>query len=368
MLGLYIHIPFCVSKCIYCDFVSFGGRQELLPPYLSALKNEAERYKGKRISSVFIGGGTPSLMSENQITGLCDFLHKNFRIDADAEFSMEANPQSLTVDKLKAAKNGGVNRISLGAQSLSDKVLCSLGRCHDRLMLEKAIENVKKTGFDNFNLDLIFALPEQTAAMWEQTLKDALSFQPKHISCYSLIVDENTPLGKMYAEGKVTLISEEEEREMYYLTNRILHQNGIEQYEISNYASPGFECKHNVNYWECGEYIGLGCAAHSYFNGARFSNTVEMEKYISQKDIVEQSQTIDKNEQMDEKIIFGIRMNRGISLKEFNDLFKVDFEQRYNLQIQKNLKRGFILIENGFLRLTDKGRDFCDTVALDFIQ
>ncbi len=368
MLGLYIHIPFCVSKCIYCDFVSFGGRQELLPPYLSALKNETKKYAGEKISTVFIGGGTPSLLSSEQIEDLCTFLHKNFNIASQAEFTMEANPQSLTSDKLKAAKNGGINRISIGAQSLSDKVLCALGRCHDRLALERAVEAIKKTGFDNFNLDLIFALPEQTTKMWEQTLKDAISFEPKHISCYSLIVDENTPLGKMFAEGKVVLPTDEAEREMYYLTNEILRQNGIEQYEISNYAISGFECKHNINYWECGEYIGLGCAAHSYFNGARFNNTTDLEKYISQKDIIEQSQTIDKNEQMNEKIIFGLRMNKGIDIKYFNTSFNVDFENLYATQIQRNMRLGLVAEENGFLHLTDKGRDFCDTVALDFIQ
>ena len=249
MYGLYIHIPFCYKKCSYCDFVSYGGRSEFLPPYLSALKNEAQQYKGEEIETVFIGGGTPSLMSEKQIEDLCGFLHKNFKIK-NAEFTMEANPQSLNFEKIMAAKNGGVNRFSVGAQSLSDNVLNELGRSHTLKQFEDAIKNIKKADIDNFNLDLIFALPGQTFEMWQKTLKKALDYGSTHISCYSLILDPETPLGAMYERNEISVPDEETERLMYKFISEIFSKNGIEQYEISNYAKKGFECQHNINYWK----------------------------------------------------------------------------------------------------------------------
>ena len=368
MRGLYIHIPFCNKKCSYCDFVSFGGRENFLPPYLHALKNEAEKFKGEEISTVFIGGGTPSLMSCEQIEDLCAFLHQNFKIKSDAEFSMEANPQSLTFDKLISAKSGGVNRISVGAQSLSDNVLNELGRSHTLKQFEDAINNIKKAGFNNYNLDLIFALPDQTLEMWHETLNKAVNYGSTHISCYSLILDPSTPLGAAYERNEVSVPDEDTERQMYKMINEVFSKNGIYQYEISNYAKKGYECKHNINYWKCNEYIGLGCAAHSYYNGARYNNTTDLEKYISQKNIVENKEQLSLTDMEEEFLMLGLRMNSGINLNEYNNKFNSNFLKKYSTAI-KELKELYLIdLQNDQLSLTEKGLDLCDSVVLKFIE
>ncbi len=368
MYGLYIHIPFCYKKCSYCDFVSFGGRQEFLPPYLHALKEEAIKFKGVDIDTVFIGGGTPSLMETNQIEDLCAFLHQNFNIKSDAEFTMEANPQSLTFDKIFAAKNGGVNRFSVGAQSLTDSVLNELGRSHTLKQFEDAIENIKKADIKNFNLDLIFALPNQTLKMWQETLNKAINYGSMHISCYSLILDEQTPLGALYKAGKITVPDEEIERLMYKAIKETLEKNGIYQYEVSNYAKKGCECKHNIKYWQAEEYIGLGCAAHSYYNGARYNNTINLEDYINQKDIVQNKEILIKKDMQEEFIFLGLRMNRGIDLEKYKKRFNSDFLLENSKPIQKLKKINLIDFNERYLYLTEKGMDLLDSVVLELIK
>lgn len=368
MYGLYIHIPFCYKKCSYCDFVSFGGRSEFLPSYLHALKNEALNFKGENIKTVFIGGGTPSLMSTEQIEDICSFIHNNFNVSADAEFTMEANPQSLTLEKLKACKNGGVNRISLGAQSLSDDVLTTIGRSHTLNELEYAIENIKNSGFNNFNLDLIFALPGQNLEMWRKTILKAVDYDPTHISCYSLILDPQTPMGAAFARGELSVPDEETERQMYKAINEILSSNDIYQYEISNYAKKGFECKHNINYWQANEYIGLGCAAHSYYKGTRYRNTTNLKTYISGRDIIRDKENLTLTDMQEEFLMLGLRMNRGISISEYNNKFSCDFKNKFNKTITKLNKAQLIDIKEGRLFLTEKGLDLCDSVVLEFVK
>ncbi len=366
MRGLYIHIPFCYKKCSYCDFVSFGGRSEFLPPYLSALKNEALSFKGEKIDTIFIGGGTPNMMNVQQLEDLCIFLHKNFNIKNNAEFTMEANPQSLTLDKIKVAKDGGVNRFSVGAQSLSDEVLNDLGRSHTLKQFEDAIENIKKADIKNFNLDLIFALPNQTPEMWQNTLKKALDYDSTHISCYSLIVDPETPLGASYERKEITLPDEETERLMYKAISKAFLQKGIYQYEISNYAKKGYECQHNINYWKCNEYIGLGCAAHSYYKGTRYNNTCDLHEYISQKDIVRNKETLSLKDMQKEFIMLGLRMNRGINLFEYKKRFNLDFISQYKNVIEKIKKLNLADYNEQYLFLTEKGLDLCDSVVVEF--
>ena len=367
MTGLYIHIPFCEKKCSYCDFVSFGGRQTCLPSYLDALKNEALRYRGKSIDTVFIGGGTPSLMTQRQTADLMTFLRQNFSIASDAEITIECNPASLTYSKLLEYRAVGINRISVGAQSLSDEVLSDIGRCHTVAQLEEAVNSVKRAGFENFNLDLIFALPGQTLEDWKKTLLQALSYNPAHISCYSLTIEPDTPLGRDVLSGRLRLPEEETERAMYSAVGEILAQCGIFQYEISNYAKPGRECRHNLNYWLCGEYIGLGCAAHSYYEGNRYRNTQNLEKYIMQKDIMRDIHPLTEEDRMNERIMLGLRLNRGMDIVAFNKDFGVDFFKKYGKAIKKNQELDLIAANERFIRLTERGRDFADTVTLDFI-
>lgn len=367
MTGLYIHIPFCLKKCSYCDFVSFGGRQESLPSYLCALKNEAEQYKGQKIDTVYFGGGTPSILSSEQTCELLEFLQHNFKIARNAEISFECNPATVTKEKLKALKSAGINRISIGAQSLSDAVLDSLGRAHTLEQFEQAVELTREAGIQNFNFDLIFALPSQTLSAWQKTVKKALEYKPKHISCYSLTLSDKTPMGKLAKIGKLNLPDEEQERAMYHYLIKALEQEGIRQYEVSNFARSGFECRHNINYWQCGEYIGLGCAAHSYFQGARWHNAEDLDKYILQQDIVCEREELSQDDKKLERIMLGFRMNDGIDIKKYNADFNIDFMLEYALPIKK-CSEFLNIYDNKKIALNEKGFDLLDAIALEFIK
>lgn len=366
MTGLYVHVPFCAKKCSYCDFVSFGGRQDSLPSYLCALKNEAQKYAGQKIDTVYFGGGTPSVLSSEQAVDLIEFLKGNFKIDKDAEFTFECNPASVTEEKLRTLKSAGVNRISIGAQSLSDEVLGELGRAHTLKQFEQAVELTREVGIENFNFDLIFALPDQTLLAWQKTVKKALGYKPTHISCYSLTLSENTLMGKLAQQGKLNLPNEEEERKMYHYLIKTLEQEGIKQYEVSNFARPGYECKHNINYWQCGEYIGLGCAAHSYFSGARWHNTEDLDKYMLAKDIVCGREVLTREDKKIERIMLGFRMNDGIDIKRYNADFESDFFNEYALAIDKC--KNFLVVKDDKIALNKKGFDILDTITLEFIN
>ncbi len=306
------------------------------------------------------------MMNAQQIEDLCSFLHKNFSIKNSAEFTMEANPQSLTFDKIKAAKDGGVNRFSVGAQSLSDEVLNDLGRSHTLKQFEDAIENIKKADIKNFNLDLIFALPGQTLEMWQNTLKKALIYDSTHISCYSLIVDPETPLGASYERKEIALPDEETERLMYKAISEPFSQKGIYQYEISNYAKKGYECQHNINYWKCNEYIGLGCAAHSYYNGTRYNNTCDLHEYINQKNIIRNKEKLSLKDMQEEFIMLGLRMNRGIDLLEYKKRFNLNFISENKNTIQKLKKLNLVDYNEQYFFLTEKGLDLCDSIVIEF--
>ena len=366
MSGLYVHIPFCAKKCAYCDFVSYGGRERFLPLYLSRLKEEAASFAGAAFDTVFIGGGTPSLLSAEEITDLMAFLRRTFMFRQDAEITIEANPASVTKAKVEAWKTAGINRVSMGAQALSDEVLSSIGRCHTLAQLEEAISLVKAEGFDSFNLDLICALPGQTLSAWQKTLDDVCRYAPDHISCYSLILEGSTPMAKAYAAGKIVLPSEEEERAMVHLAEKTLAERGYTQYEISNFARPGKECRHNINYWECGEYLGLGCAAHSYWQGERYHNVNGLDAYLAGA-LREDAEMPDASAQREERLMLGLRMNRGMDVLRFNRDFGCDFAAEYAKPLRRNLDRGLIGFDGAHLFLTPRGRDFCDTVVLDFM-
>lgn len=366
MTGLYVHIPFCAKKCSYCDFVSFGGRQDSLPSYLCALKKEAQKYAGEKIDTVYIGGGTPSVMSSEQIADLFEFLKHNFCIKKNAEITFECNPASVTKEKMQTLARAGVTRISIGAQSLSDDVLDKLGRAHTLSEFSRAVELTREANIQNFNFDLIFAFPGQTLSAWQQTVKKALEYKPNHISCYSLTLSENTPMGKLAQAGKLNLPSEDEERKMYHYLIKTLKQEGIMQYEVSNFARAGNECKHNINYWQCGEYIGLGCAAHSHFKGARWHNIEDLDKYILEQDIVCEREELSQDDKKLERIMLGFRMNDGIDVKKYNADFNTDFFSEYVLAIKKC--KDFLIVKDDKIALNEKGIDILDTITLEFIN
>ena len=284
-IGIYIHIPFCKSKCYYCDFNSYAGRDYLAGSYFDALYKEilirSRSLENRRVSSIFIGGGTPSLTEPQYITGLIEICGKCFHVDNDAEISMESNPGTLSYDRLKAYRDAGVNRLSIGLQTWQDQLLESIGRIHSRKQFVDNVEDAVKCGFENINADLIFGLPGQTLEDWTETLEAVTGLGAiKHLSCYSLKIEEGTVFGDRLDAGLLEPIDEELDRRMYHLAVDVLADKGYRWYEISNFAVPGYECRHNLLYWKAREYVGFGAGAHSHLDAVRFSNVAGIEEYI----------------------------------------------------------------------------------------
>ncbi len=276
--GLYVHIPFCVKKCKYCDFVSFENGDK--DAYINALIKERDIYSGEELDTDFIGGGTPTTLETSQIERLFGYIGKSFRISKDAEWSVESNPSTFDGEKLRVMRDYGANRLSVGVQSFSDNELLALGRIHTD---QKAEDSIMLAGeyFDNINIDIISAVPNQTKLSFILTLEKAIALHPKHISCYSLILEEGTPLFAEYERDELMLPDEDTEREIYETACKLLENAGFNQYEISNFAKDGFECRHNLKYWHLGDYIGAGVSAHSLIGRTRRENTADLKRYIS---------------------------------------------------------------------------------------
>jgi len=364
MPGLYIHIPFCVKKCGYCDFVSVCADDDVKHKYISALLRESEEFSGEEIDSVFIGGGTPSVLSVSNISKILDGIRKNFKISPDAEFTTEVNPDSVTDEKIRAFISGGVNRISMGVQSFSDTELSALGRVHSADTAKRAIEIIGKHT-PNFNLDIMTAIPNQTKESLFNTLKTAVSYSPTHISAYSLIIEENTPFYEKYGDG-TGLVGEDEDREMYRMTGELLGKSGYGRYEISNYAKSGYECRHNLKYWNCDEYIGIGAAAHSYVNNIRYSNASDIKKYIS-ADFEREKAILSESDKISEFMIMGLRKTVGISVLEFKRRFGKDIDNVFGKTIKKYTDAGFMEIKDGHLCFTEKGIDVSNSILCEFV-
>ena len=281
MLGLYVHIPFCAKKCFYCDFNSYEiTRKDEKSIYIKNLIKEMEFYKeeivGKDIDTIFIGGGTPSILNENEIKFLFNDIKNNFNIKKNAEITMECNPGTLTLEKLRVMKECGVNRLSIGLQAVQNHHLNYIGRIHTYEEFEKNYNQAKEVGFENINIDLMYALPNQSREDWMESLEKVVKLNPTHISAYSLILEEDTELFNMYERKEFKLLDEDTDIEMYEYTINYLKSNGYNQYEISNYAKEGYECKHNILYWKCKNYVGLGASASGFLNGARYSNLCDL--------------------------------------------------------------------------------------------
>lgn len=390
-LELYIHIPFCVKKCNYCDFLSFGmedarlsgtpchpTRQLPVPEiYVDRLCREIRWYGQKEefchrpVVSVFFGGGTPSLLSETQIFRVMAELRAGFLIQRDAEITMEANPGTLTPGKLKQMRFCGVNRLSLGLQSTADRELKVLGRIHSYGAFLQSFKWAREAGFKNINVDLMTALPEQTMPSYQKSLEQVTALRPEHISAYSLIIEPGTPFEAMETQGKLALPDEDEEREMYHLTRKFLSEMGYERYEISNYARQGYECRHNIGYWRGRDYLGLGLGASSLINGRRFSNKTEIGAYMAMatgtEGWYEAVETLTSSAKMEEFMFLGLRMVRGVSEKDFYRKFGVKIMSVYGEAVRKNEAEGLLLRKNGRLRLTELGMDLANRVMADFI-
>ena len=376
MLGLYIHIPFCVTKCKYCDFNSFKIDLNEKIKYLNYLGEEMKLYKeeikNREIDSVFVGGGTPSILNENEINILFEKIKENYNIKSNAEITMECNPGTLTLNKLKVMKKSGVNRLSIGLQAVQNHHLKYIGRIHTFEEFEKNYHDAKQMGFDNINIDLMYALPNQSREDWMESLEKVVKLNPTHISAYSLILEENTELFKMYERDEFNLLDENTDIEMYEYTIDYLKSHGYNQYEISNYAKDNFECKHNVLYWKCEEYVGIGASASGYFNGIRYNNICELDNYekmiLEGEKPIEWEEKLSIKDEIEESIFLGLRMNEGIQISDFKEKYNFDFEKEYKNEIEKLSKMELIEIDNNLMKLTQKGREISNSVFVEFIK
>lgn len=369
-LELYVHIPFCVKKCDYCDFLSRPAGRKRQREYVDALLRELEgcgEFSGYEVSSVFIGGGTPSVLPGEWIEEIMNGLREKFLLNREAEISIEANPGTVDREKLELYRKAGINRISFGCQSSDDRELRLLGRIHTWEEFLEGYRAARQAGFENINVDLMSGLPEQSRKSWEETLRKTARLNPEHISAYSLIIEEGTP----FAQMELKLPDEEEERAMYEDTCKILGEYGYHQYEISNYAKAGRECRHNIGYWRRTEYLGLGLGSASLIDETRFSNTDEMEKYLKfSKDpgmIREQEEKLTKEDRMGEYMILGLRMTEGVSMSRFLRAFGAELYEVYGDVIRKYEKMGFLERHGDFLRLSRDGISVSNVILAEFL-
>ena len=372
MPGIYLHIPFCDTKCIYCDFYSITNHSRK-DEFLSAISKEitsySEKLRGRSFDSIFFGGGTPSLLSYDDFAGLFDTLYKNYHISGNTEITIESNPGTLNKQKLNEFKKLPINRLSFGVQSFNENELKYLTRIHSSVEAIDAVKQAQDTGFDNINIDLIFALPNQTMQSWKDNLDKAIELNTQHISAYSLIFEEGTPLFTMRETGKAKAADIELEQQMYEYTMEFLAANGFEQYEISNYSKPGYECRHNLKYWSLEEYIAFGPSASSYIGDQRWTNVKNIGKYI---ELIEEGkpahdfiETIDKETSITENIMLGLR-SRGINFNDFRTRYNIDFEKQYSAPIDLLIKNGFAELSTGNFHLTRKGYSVCDEIAAKY--
>ena len=377
-LELYIHIPFCVRKCAYCDFLSGPATDEAIERYVEKLIQEIKAHgqmqRDKIVTTIFFGGGTPSILKGNQMQRIMLTIREAFEIDEDAEISMEANPGTVTREKLLAYREAGINRISFGLQSTNNEELSLLGRIHTFEEFLESYHLAREFGFDNINVDLISAIPKQTLESWKQSVETVIALKPEHISAYSLIIEAGTPFAAQYGEGtegEDLLPTEEEEREMYHCTEQMLKEAGYHRYEISNYAKAGKECKHNLGYWERKNYLGIGLGASSLMDHVRYKKPDSMETYLQSADdlevIQEEKEQLSLTEQMEEFIFLGLRKMEGISIKKFEECFEKDIESCYGENLNRMKEAGLLVEENGKLRLTERGIDISNYVFAEIL-
>ncbi len=378
-LSLYIHIPFCVRKCAYCDFLSFSADETAHRAYTANLISEidakAPSYANYEIISIFFGGGTPSAIDAELISDVLNEIKCKFNITINCEISIECNPGTVSDEKLSIYRSTGINRISLGLQSANNNELKLLGRIHNLETFEQTYKQVLSNGFRNVNVDLMCALPGQSIESWESTLNYVLSLKPMptHISAYSLIIEEGTPFYERYGDDAVSeqaLPSEEDEREMYKITDDILSGSGFHRYEISNYAQNGYECRHNLVYWDRGDYLGLGLGASSMISNVRFKNTPIMEEYLSGDFSARDKEALSVFEQMEEFMFLGLRKIEGVSHERFKQIFGEPFPAQYIEVIEKYAEQGFLRVEgDDFERvmLTKNGIDVSNYIFADFL-
>ena len=356
-LGLYIHIPFCRSKCAYCDFYSLAGAEERMDDYCRALERHlaevAPQAECHKADTVYFGGGTPSYLGAERLCRLLGSIRKLYKVDKHAEITLEANPDSATDRKtLKRLRKAGFNRLSLGVQSMDDALLQTIGRIHTRQQVQEAVAAARKAGFKNLSLDLIYGLPGQTMEGWEKTLSDAVGLHPEHLSCYGLKLEEGTPLYRRQRE--LTFPDEDMQADMYLYTVEFLKQCGYEQYEISNFAKPGFASRHNLKYWLMQEYAGFGPGAHSDFGNVRYGYARDLERYLKGELVLQESETVDADEREREYLMLRLRTVQGVDPREFEYRFRQRFAPLAAL-LQQCAREGLAEQDENGWHLTAKG-------------
>ncbi len=363
---LYIHIPFCLKKCIYCDFYSVSDSKFIIGAYMTALCKELEmrkEYIGK-LCGIYIGGGTPSILKEKDIATIMDKIRSTCHISAAAEITSEANPGTLTESGIKGMLNAGINRISIGVQSLRDKELSLLGRMHDAAEAIAAVTTARKGGFGNISLDLIYGIPGQDLVSWKRTLEKIVSLHSEHISAYELTPEKNTVLYEQLEKGRLHLPDEDEVAEMYYTAIDILTEAGYKHYEISNFALPNLQCRHNLNYWDRGEYLGIGAGAHSFLNGRRISNICDVRQYIHDVELgtspIAEETLLTRREEIEETLFLGLRKTDGFDI----ELIPANITEHLKEALDDLAHQGLLDLSGGHIKLTRKGLIICNSVIV----
>lgn len=384
-MGLYLHIPFCIRKCNYCDFLSFGGTtEEEQKDYFRVLLHEIEFYSNiynnkYYVDSIFIGGGTPSLAEESLIHELMSAVRNSFSVDQNAEISIESNPKTLTKKKLETYLAAGINRLSMGVQSFDENLLSTMGRVHSPEDILANYTLARECGFRNINLDLMFGIPGQTKKIWLDTIKQAITLEPEHISFYSLQLEEGTPFFSMFEEGSLKEIEDDLDREMYHETIKIFKHRGYHHYEISNASKDRYQCRHNLKYWSMDDYLGLGLGAHSFLDGVRFSNITNLNDYVhaeqntassNRSPYVQWHHKNTKEENISEYIFTGMRKLEGLDLRDFETRFEKSIEEIFSAnwqKLQKYIDEEYIVKSAENMRFTIKGIDISNTILTEFV-
>ena len=378
-LQIYVHIPFCVQKCLYCDFLSFAAEERVQEDYVNALLEEIRHYGETMtdydVTTIYIGGGTPSYVNHVWIETVLAEIYENFSIKPNVEISIECNPGTLSSWKLGAYKSAGINRLSIGLQSANNEELKILGRIHTYEDFLKSYEMARAAGFDNINVDLMSGLPKQNVTKFLETLYQIIKLRPEHISAYSLIIEKGTPfydsykfdLVKQQAGMKTDFLpSEDEEYRIYKATQEVLKQNGYVQYETSNYAQKGYECRHNIGYWTRENYLGVGLGAASLIENVRYTNTSNIDTYM-QGEWVAAEEPITRKAQMEEFMFLGLRMNEGVSREDFENNFNISIEAIYREPLEELKRKELLVARAGRIFLTDKGRDLSNYCLAKFL-
>ncbi|HEO2765099.1 TPA: oxygen-independent coproporphyrinogen III oxidase [Streptococcus agalactiae] len=366
----YVHIPFCTQICYYCDFSKVFIKNQPVDAYLQALIREFRSYDITELRTLYIGGGTPTSISAVQLDYLLTELSRDLNLNTLEEFTIEANPGDLTVDKIEVLQKSAVNRVSLGVQTFNDKHLKRIGRSHNEAQIYSTIDALKTAGFQNISIDLIYALPGQTMDDVRSNVAKALSLNIPHLSLYSLILEHHTVFMNKMRRGKLHLPTEDLEAEMFEYIISKMERNGFEHYEISNFTKPGFESRHNLMYWDNVEYYGVGAGASGYLDGIRYRNRGPIQHYlkgVSEGNARLSEEVLSKNEMMEEELFLGLRKKEGVSIGKFEQKFGTSFEKRYGQIVQELQSDGLLKENNGFIQMTKKGLFLGDTVAEKFI-